>query len=337
MEPLHNMKAVALRTGLSPHLVRMWEKRYAAVQPGRSLTQRRLYTDEEVDRLSMLARLTRSGLNIGQIARLPTPELRSMVDRLGDLPGAPLPQGRLSTPVDAATFAERAIEAIRSYDIPSLERTLDDSMLAMGHSGMLERLLVPLLQRLGADWQRGEITAAQEHCATSAIKDYLARTLRPVNTPESAPRLLVTTPAGQLHEMGAAIAAGLARKSGWNVTYLGPSLPAEEIVGAVMMNNIRAVALSIVYPADDPDLPDQMVRLRSLLPDEVPIIIGGQAADAYSHVLSRIGALRVASMEDFTRVLLEVRDGHHATPAPQLAPRPESRRRTAAPQEKHQA
>jgi methylmalonyl-CoA mutase cobalamin-binding subunit len=259
-----------------------------------------------------------------------------MVDRLGDLPGAPLPQGRLSTPVDAATFGERAIEAIRSYDIPSLERTLDESMLAMGHSGMLERLLVPLLQRLGADWQRGEITAAQEHCATSAIKDYLARTLRPVNTPESAPRLLVTTPAGQLHEMGAAIAAGLARKSGWNVTYLGPSLPAEEIVGAVMMNNIRAVALSIVYPADDPDLPDQMVRLRSLLPDEVPIIIGGQAADAYSHVLSRIGALRVASMEDFTRVLLEVRDGNHATPAPQLAPRPESRRRPT-PQEKHQA
>ena len=102
--------------------------------------------------------------------------------------------------------------------------------------------------------------------------------------------------------MGAAIAAGLARKSGWNVTYLGPSLPAEEIVGAVMMNSIGAVALSIVYPADDPGLPGQMVRLRSLLPDEIPVIVGGQATDAYGEVLTKIGAIRVADMEEFTRV-----------------------------------
>jgi methylmalonyl-CoA mutase cobalamin-binding subunit len=181
----------------------------------------------------------------------------------------------------------------------------------MGHSGMLERVLVPLLQRVGAEWQKGFLTAAQEHGATSAIKDYLSRTLRPVSTPESAPRLLVTTPTGQLHEMGAAIAAGLARKSGWNVTYLGPSLPAEEIVGAVMMNSIGAVALSIVYPADDPDLPGQMVRLRSLLPDEIPVIVGGQATYAYDEVLTQIGAIRVADMEEFTRVLLEVREGQH--------------------------
>ena len=311
MEPLHNMKAVALRTGLSPHLVRMWEKRYAAVRPGRSLTQRRLYTDEEVERLSMLARLTRTGLNIGQIARLETAELKAMIDRLGDVPGAPLPPGRAAAPVDAGVLVQRALDCVCGYDVPGLERTLDEAMLVMGHSGMLERVLVPLLQRVGVEWQRGYLTAAQEHGATSAIKDYLSRTLRPVSTPESAPRLLVTTPTGQLHEMGAAIAAGLARKSGWNVTYLGPSLPAEEIVGAVMMNSIGAVALSIVYPADDPDLPGQMVRLRSLLPDEIPVIVGGQATDAYAEVLTQIGAIRVADMEEFTRVLLEVREGRH--------------------------
>ena len=329
MEPLHNMKAVALRTGLSPHLVRMWEKRYGAVQPGRSETQRRLYTEEEVERLALLARLTRTGLNIGQIARMETSELRLMVEKLGDVPGAPLPAGRAMAPVDAGTLVARALDCVRCYDVPGLERTLDETMLVLGHSGMLERVLVPLLQRIGSEWQQGHITAAQEHGATSAVKDYLARTLRPVSTPESAPRLLVTTPSGQLHEMGAAIAAGLARKSGWNVTYLGPSLPAEEIVGAVMMNNIRAVALSIVYPADDPDLPDQMVRLRSLLPDEVPIIIGGHAADSYKPVLERIGALRVESMEDFTCVLQEVREGQHAGRTPQLGMRGAARGSTS--------
>jgi methanogenic corrinoid protein MtbC1 len=49
---------------------------------------------------------------------------------------------------------------------------------------------------------------------------------------ESAPKILVTTPQGQLHELGALIVSAVASTEGWNVTYLGPNLPAEEIVGA---------------------------------------------------------------------------------------------------------
>jgi methylmalonyl-CoA mutase cobalamin-binding subunit len=115
-----------------------------------------------------------------------------------------------------------------------------------------------------------------------------------------------------MHEMGAAIAAGLARKAGWQVTYLGPSLPAEEIVGAVMANQFRAVALSIIYPEDDPDLPAQLIRLRQLLPDQIPIIAGGRAVASYREALDGIGALILTEMSDFTRLLEEIRAGSPA-------------------------
>lgn len=310
MEPLHNLKAVTLRTGLSPHLLRMWERRYGAVQPSRSQSQRRLYTAEEVERLALLARLTRSGLSIGRIARLSADELRAMVEKLDQPMVLSSPSG-----VGTGELILRALAEVKTYNAAGLEMILDESMIAFGHSGMLERLLVPLLRHIGEGWQAGDISAAQEHAATATIKDYLARTLRPLHTPDSAPRLLVATPAGQMHELGAAIAAGLARKSGWNVTYLGPSLPAEEIAGAVLMNSIRAVALSIVYPADDPALPDQLIRLRSLMPDDVPLIVGGQAAPAYAAVLEQVAALRVEDLDTFTRVLGEVRSGKYQTPA----------------------
>ena len=56
---------------------------------------------------------------------------------------------------------------------------------------------------------------------------------------------------------------------GWQVTYLGASLPAAEIAGAAQQRRARAVALSLVYPEDDPRLAGELTRLRESLPAEV--------------------------------------------------------------------
>lgn len=303
-ERFHTMKAVELRTGLSAHLIRVWERRYGAVTPARSGTQRRLYTEAEVERLHLLAQLSQLGLAIGQIAGLGTEQLRGILGR-----GAG-PKGRAEGPGGAPGEAvEAALEAIRGYDMLGLEEVLDRGMIALGYAGLLEKVLVPLLHAIGTSWAAGELTAGQEHGATAALKDYLARNLRSMQLPGTAPRLLVTTPAGQLHEMGAAIAAGLARKAGWNVIYLGASLPAEEIVSAAVKNQIRALALSIIYPGDDPELPGQLRRLRRLLPEAIPILVGGQAAEAYGETLREIGAHLLVGLEAFPKMLEALRSG----------------------------
>ena len=75
---------------------------------------------------------------------------------------------------------------------------------------------------------------------------------------ENAPVLVVATPSGQLHELGALLVGAAAANLGWHVTYLGASLPAAEIAGAALQNRARAVALSLVYPEDDPTLEDEL-------------------------------------------------------------------------------
>lgn len=309
MEQLHNMKAVCRRTGLSPHVLRAWELRYGVVEPRRSEGRHRLYTEVEVERLALLADLTRLGHAIGSIARLETTTLRGMKTAADASSRTRTGEAQPPQFTTAAALVDSMLQAVRNYGVDQLESAMDEGAVKLGHSGLMELVLVPLLHRVGDEWEAGRITAAQEHAATHALKDYIARRLRPMGTPDHAPRLLVATPAGQLHEMGAAIAAGLARKAGWNVTYLGPSLPAEEIVGAALAGDYRAVALSIIYPDDDPGMPDQLVRLRSLLPDELPIIVGGRAATGYEDALRRIGALRMESMEDFTALLARIRSG----------------------------
>lgn len=77
--PQHPIRVVALRTGLSPDLIRAWEKRYQAVVPQRTDTARRLYSDLDVDRLKLLKLATEGGRRIGDIAGLPFQELRELV------------------------------------------------------------------------------------------------------------------------------------------------------------------------------------------------------------------------------------------------------------------
>ena len=78
-EPKHPIQVVARRTGLTADLLRVWEKRYEAVSPGRSATSRRLYSDADVHRLLLLRRATLGGRRIGQVAGLSTEELEVLV------------------------------------------------------------------------------------------------------------------------------------------------------------------------------------------------------------------------------------------------------------------
>ena len=84
-------------------------------------------------------------------------------------------------------------------------------------------------------------------------------------------------------------------------------MPAAEIVGAIHQNRARAVALSLVYPEDDPRLEGELMRLRELLPPSVTLLVGGRAMPAYHHVLTRIGAIPVKDLSELCLFLDEMR------------------------------
>ena len=68
-------------SGLSPHVIRIWERRYGALSPSRTDTNRRMYCHEAIERLKLLRELTEQGHRIGNIARMPTEELQKLRDQ----------------------------------------------------------------------------------------------------------------------------------------------------------------------------------------------------------------------------------------------------------------
>lgn len=300
-----SIKAVAQRSGLSAHVIRIWEKRYGAVTPERTGTNRRRYSAEQIERLTLLRQITQSGQSISGVANLPLARLKKIARESPPLGARPGP-GSAATVSPAVLLAE-CLAAVQALDAAKLEASLERAATALGGQGMLQQLVAPLAQAIGDLWRDGTITVAHEHFATAVLRHYLGHAARTFAPGGGEPVLIVATPAGQLHELGALLVGALAANLGWRITYLGASLPAAEIAGAARQQQARAVALSLVYPEDDARLAGELSRLRTLLPPEVGLIVGGRAVPAYRETCQKIGALQPSDLAQLGAQLDELR------------------------------
>lgn len=302
-QPLHTIQIASGRTGLSAHVIRVWERRYGAVAPQRDGSARRLYSEAEIDRLALLREVTQAGHSIGTVAKLDLPQLGELLAKSRVARSAEIRRA-----IDAgAGFRAACLEAIRRLDAATLEQALARGLVTLGHQGLLQVVVAPLAEQVGLLWREGAITAAHEHFFTASAKTFLGQLSKQYAPGSATPDLVVSTPVGQLHELGAFMAGVAATHLGWRVTYLGTGLPAAEIAGAALQNHAAAVALSIIYPEDDPNLPGELLNLRGYLSSSTRIIVGGRAAPAYAETLTRIGAIVVGSLPECCDALDRVR------------------------------
>jgi len=304
-EAQYPIQLVARLTGLSAHVIRIWEERYRAVEPQRTPTKRRLYSQREIDRLNLLRDVTQAGHSISQVAQLPADKLSKLAAASPNLQ-ARAPRAAAEAPKPVSCLDE-CVAAIKSLDAHALDDALKRGATALGAMGLLQRVVAPLAQTLGDLWRDGTFTAAHEHFASAALRVFLGHAAKPFGAMDDAPVLVVATPAGQVHELGALLVGAAAANLGWQVIYLGASLPAAEIAGAARQRRARAVALSLVYPEDDPRLAGELTRLRECLPAEVPLLIGGRALPAYRQAMRETDALPIENLAQLGTTLDNLR------------------------------
>ncbi|MDZ7289898.1 MAG: MerR family transcriptional regulator [candidate division KSB1 bacterium] len=298
------IKFVARRTGLSPHAIRIWEKRYNAVSPERTTTNRRLYSDADIERLLLLHEATLAGHAIGQIAKLPTETLRKLlsVEETADLRNKVTAEMKMDT-ISADAILAACLEQVKQLNPEGLQHLLEDAEIRLSKPMLIEQLIVPLMHKIGDLWRDGTLRVIHEHMTTAVVRSFLGSMHHAYDISTTAPCIVITTPIGQLHELGALMAATTSSSEGWRVIYLGPNLPAEEIAAAVVQNNARAVGLSIVYPGDDIRISEEMRKLRHGISNEVAILVGGRAAGSYQDVLEAVGAVRLKDMVSLAAAL----------------------------------
>jgi methanogenic corrinoid protein MtbC1 len=219
----------------------------------------------------------------------------------------------LISQTSATDYLGDCVLAVERLDAAGLDVTVRRAALALPLRALLDTLVVPLLERVGTGWREGTLRPVHEHLASVILRRLLDRVIESANSPLATPHLVVATPAGQIHEFGALLLAATAAVEGWRVTYLGADLPAEDIVEAAVRIRAQAVGLSVVFPAGDPTLADELRRLRKTLPRNIALVVGGAASPAYDTVLDEIGAVRLNDLEEFRTHLRTPRQARRHT------------------------
>jgi DNA-binding transcriptional MerR regulator len=304
----YTIKFVARQTGLKPYLIRSWEARYNAVCPQRSSNRRRCFSDDDIRRLSLLKQAVDQGHTISVVSKLDNAELGKLIaqgaaraDR--DAPAHGFERQEPAGTTDPADVVDAALEHITQLDTASLEGLLNDTAVAMPRQSFLQTVVLPIFEILGDGWRQGKVKIISEHMASVVIRSILWDMLRRVKSSDRAPCIIVATPVGHWHEIGALATALAASESGWRAAYFGPNLPSEEIVFAARRLRARALALSLCHRLADSPLVLELKKLHRLADRRLSIFIGGPGAGGVRQVAQQSGMITISDLDSLRKEL----------------------------------
>lgn len=287
-----NTAAVCGLAAIKPETLRTWERRYQAVAPERDESGRRQYSEEDVSRITMLVRLVRDGHAIGQIAQLQDEDLARLANKAVN-----------TVRSDESSFVRGVIEAIDDMNIVEMHRRISAVLHSHPPLTAYNSFIIPLLQRIGDRWENGELSVAQEHILSNAIRQQLSAMPAQFSTIFGKQPVLISTPVGELHELGSLMAGHIAAYCGYPIIQLGPNTPIEDLAMLARQTDAAAVALSLVATDHIYNAEIQVRNLEQLLPETVELWIGGSAAQLLAET-SRIRIFQdLVTFEQFLKNL----------------------------------
>jgi DNA-binding transcriptional MerR regulator len=256
---MYRIRTAAQRAGVSPGLLRAWERRYGLLRPSRTLSGYRVYSDEDVEVLRGAKAMVNSGLSIAEVAQMPHEDLRQAARRealplaasVAPPPVAELPRG------DMGALIEEALAAIEMFDRARLDAVL---FRVTGLGGLspvegCETFLLPLLEAIGARWESGALSVAAEHFGSAIVRGKILHFLEMKRDhPKGAPVAVCACPENEEHEGALLSFAVNAASRGHEIVYLGANTPIAEILATATFRDARVVALSFTRPIGKAEL-----------------------------------------------------------------------------------
>jgi len=217
---VYSIKELEKLSGIKAHTIRIWEKRYSLIEPHRTNTNIRYYTDNELKKILNVAVLNRHGIKISSIAKLTDLELREEIIRVS------------ATSASSDTLIDSMVLSMIDLDEYKLEAMIDKSINKIGFRSTVTDVLYPFLDKVGILWQSGDVYPAQEHFVSFLFRqkiisatDRISHIFNP-----NAKKFLLLLPEGEWHEIALLFAQYLIKEANHEVIYLGQSVPYSDVL-----------------------------------------------------------------------------------------------------------
>lgn len=268
---VYSIKELEKLSGIKAHTIRIWEKRHSLIEPHRTNTNIRYYTDSELKKILNVAVLNRHGIKISSIAKLNDQELREEIIRVS------------ATSDSSHTLIDSMVLSMIDLDEYKLEAMIDKSINKIGFKSTVTDVLYPFLEKIGILWQSGDVYPAQEHFVSYLIRQkIIAATDRISNTfNPNGKKFLLLLPEGEWHEIALLFAQYLIREANHEVIYLGQSVPYSDVlaIGASKKFDFIMVSSSTSQTGFNPGLyleelgvafPDKRILYFSSFKEKLP-------------------------------------------------------------------
>ncbi len=283
----YTIKKLSRASGVNTNTIRSWERRYGILNPQRSPNGYRAYSEHDMDRLCLIARLVENGHAISRLAGLTGAELEAIA-------------GQWAPPREDAGVASELRTALETCigrgDLENFRMQVDRALVNLAPEAVLEEVVAPTLRKIGDMWADGRIDVGLEHALSSIVRQHLLAFVSMLRTSARGPAIVFTTLSGERHEIGALMAMYLAASNGFSCTYLGPDTPPADIVRSAHRFDAAAVAISSISTADTPQVVAQLDEVAATLNPDVALWFG---YGPYSDIdISRLPE-RVETFPDF--------------------------------------
>jgi len=306
-----NIQVASQLSGVASATIRAWEKRYHAVVPERGDNKHRLYSEKDIEKLALLFRLTEVGQSIGKIAHLDIEELKKIYSTLLQRPYEELmAENAPSSEIDFDKILNSFFIALSAYKLDIISHELEKAKTLLGPRDLCLKLLIPLFKEIGIKVYNNELSIAQEHTLSAIFTFHMGQMIgihyQKKNLKDDL--VLITTPEGEMHEIGIMASALLCVHHGVKFIFLGANLPAKSLAEASNALRPRAILLGVTKGheiSDHKTLEDYLNEVTKHLTSKAEIMVGGNLRAYAKTELEKRNIKFFSSLEAFDDFLAQ--------------------------------
>lgn len=276
-------------TGIKAHTIRIWEVRYNLLNPLRTATNIRQYSEEDLKKILNINLLYGNGYKISKIANLSETE---MIHKASEL----IALNQKDTPIEIKNL----MEAILKMNTDKMQLILNDVFNKRGIINLYEEVVTPVLIRIGELWQLSTINIAQEHIFSNALREFIITISNGLTKPRVGKKVMLCLPEREEHELPLLFYQYLLRDKGWECFYLGQRVPFADIQKSYYKIEPDMVIASMIQSTTPKQFSYSLDKILSAVPPEKLCLSGCNTIAYYDQIPKAVSTIHCLS--DFDKI-----------------------------------
>lgn len=263
---IYSIKDLEKLSGIKAHTIRIWEQRYHIIQPGRTQTNIRYYTDKDLKLLLNIALLNKNGIKISKIAKMQNEEIMERVAALSEM------NFENDVQLDALTLS------MIEMDEYKFDRIISTNIQQLGFERTMIEVIYPFLDKLSILWLTGSINPVQENFMSYLIRQKIIVAINnePIAQGNDVHKFLIYLPEGESQELSLLFMHYLLKSRKMKVIYIGKHISLSDLKDAYQIHHPDYIYTIISESFTKTPLKDYVQSITSTFPKAKFLLSGYQ-------------------------------------------------------------